>query len=258
MRTLVPLAATLLLLTSCGAVERPGDDAPDLEGHTFLSTGVTEDGSDRPLVDGSRLRLTFEDGRLSAQAGCNTMSGGYRTEDGRLVVEQLAMTQMGCPEELMEQDAWLADLLGGGPTVEADGDGLVLTSGSTVVTLLDRVVADPDRPLADTVWRVESLISGDAVSSTPGEAEASLTFHEDGTLEVDAGCNRGASSWSADGDTVTLGAVGLTRMACDDDRSALERAVMEVLEAVELQVEISADRLTLTGEDGKALGLRAD
>lgn len=253
----MPLVTLLLLLTSCGTVDGQGGSEPELEGRTFLSTGVTEDGADRPLVEGSQVRLSFESGRLSAQAGCNTMSGGYRTDGGRLVVEQLGMTQMGCPEDLMAQDTWLSGLLEDGPSVATDGDELVLTSGSTVVTLLDREVADPDRPLTGTVWSVESLISDDAVSSTPSGAEASLTFREDGTLEVDAGCNHGSGTWSQEEGTLIVGPVALTRMACQGARAELEAAVTEVLGSGELQVQIQADRLTLTGEDGKALGLRA-
>ena len=57
--------------------------------------------------------------------------------------------------------------------------------------------------------------------------------------------------------TLTVGPVALTRMACQGARAELEAAVTEVLGSGELQVQIQADRLTLTGEDGKALGLRA-
>lgn len=266
MRTLLPLAVLLLLLTSCGTVDGQGGAGPgaagrtfpsSLEGRTYLSTVVTEDGADRPLVEGSRVRLAFASGRVSAQAGCNTMAGDYRTDDGRLVVEQLSSTLMACSEELMRQDTWLSDLLEGGPSFTLDGDQLVLTSGATAITLLDRTVADPDRPLAGTVWRVDTLISQDAVSSTPRGAEASLTFGDGGTLEVHAGCNRGSGTWTSDGDTVTVSRVVLTQMACEGARAELERAVTDVLGAGRLQLEITADRLTLTGADGKGLGLRA-
>jgi heat shock protein HslJ len=45
-------------------------------------------------------------------------------------------------------------------------------------------------------------------------------------------------------------------MACEDDRMALERAVLSVLDGT-VAYEIKADRLTLTHPQGKGLGLRA-
>ncbi len=257
MRTALLLTMTVLLLSSCGDVTSRAGDAPDLTGRTFLSTGVADDGAPRDLVDGSRVRLTFEGGRLSAQAGCNTMFGGYEIDGDVLVVEGLGMTEMGCPGDLAEQDAWLSDVLTGRPSIAVDGDELTLTSGTTVVTLTDRVVADPDRPLVGSVWRVDSLISGDAVSSTPGDAQASLVFGDDGTVQVRGGCNTGSASYTAGEGTVTIGPVRMTRMACDDERGELETAVLRVLDAGELQVKIEAGRLTLTG-DGGGLGLKAD
>lgn len=257
MRTALLLTITVLLLSSCGDVTAPAGDAPDLAGRTFLSTGVTDDGAPHDLVEGSRIRLTFEDGRLSAQAGCNTMSGGYEIDGDVLVVEGLATTEMGCPDDLAEQDTWLSGVLTGRPSIAVDGEDLTLTFGTTVVTLTDRVVADPDRPLVGTVWRVDSLISGDAVSSTPGDAQASLVFGDDGTVQVRGGCNTGSASYTAAEGTVTIGPVRMTRMACDDERGELETAVLRVLDAGELQVTIEAGRLTLSG-DGGGLGLRAD
>jgi heat shock protein HslJ len=185
------------------------------------------------------------------------MNGGYRVVDGTLVVEQLATTEMGCPDELMDQDTWLADLLTAEPALAADGDQLTLTTASTVLTLVDREVADPDRPLVGTSWRVDSLISDDAVSSVPAGAEASMTFGEDGTVQVSPGCNRGSGSYTQGEGTVTVGPLALTRMACQGPPDELERAVLEVLQAGELTVDITAASLTLTAGD-KGLGLRAD
>lgn len=258
MRYAVTLAV-LLLLTSCGTATGPGGGAEDVDGRTFLSTQASEDGVPRDLVEGSRISITFEGGQLSAQAGCNTMLGGYEVDGNTLVVDGLAMTEMGCPEDLMAQDAWLAALLESGPALAVDGDTLILTGGSTVLTLQDREVADPDRPLTGTVWRVDSLISGDAVSTVPGEAEATLTFAEDGTVEVRGGCNQGSGEYTLedDGGTVDVGPVAMTLMACEGERGELEDHVLTVLNAGELTVQIVADRLTLSaGEVG--LGLTAE
>lgn len=247
----------VVVLTACGSVTGSGGESPDVEGRTFLSTGTAEDGSARELAEGSRISLSFEEGQLRATAGCNSMFGAYSLDGETLTAEQLAMTQMSCSEALMEQDTWLSDILTSGPALALDGDELTLTSGSTVITLLDRVVADPDRPLLGTEWRVDSLISGDAVSSVPAGAEATITFGEDGSVAVAPGCNRGSGSFEQGEGTVTVGPLALTRMACEGTRGELEAAVLEVLQAGELTTEIEAGQLTLRAGD-KGLGLRAD
>lgn len=275
MRAALPAVVLLtVLLSGCGTLggsgggsgEGPGgtdrgtDGAPEVDGRVFLSTGVTREGEPSGLVDGTRVRISFADGRVSVQAGCNTLFGGYRVEDGVLRVDAMGGTEMGCPEELMAQDTWLAELLEAGPGIAVDGDTLTLSGESAVLTLQDREVADPDRPLVGTVWRVDGLVSGDAVSSVPGGAQASLTLADDGTLAVHTGCNQGSGGYQLqdDGQTLVVGTLAMTLMACDDERGELESAVLGVLRAPELTVEITADTLTLSAPDGQALVLREE
>ena len=73
------------------------------------------------------------------------------------------------------------------------GDELVLEDGATVITLLDREVADPDLPLVGPVWTVTAIITGDAVSSVPEGVIATLVFTDDGLVMVNTGCNSGVA-----------------------------------------------------------------
>src|SRR5262245_63953243 len=56
-------------------------------------------------------------------------------------------------------------------TVAEAGDKLTLTSGTTVVSLQDREVAEPDLPLTGTTWTVDTLLAGGAASSIPDRSE---------------------------------------------------------------------------------------
>jgi heat shock protein HslJ len=106
--------------------------AAGLDGTTYVSTIV--EGHD--LVDGSTIRLSFEDGRLAAVAGCNTMSASYAVTDGRLAWTGPPMaTRMACPEDLMTQDGWLSGLLSDGVDVTLDGDDLALVAGDVTLHL---------------------------------------------------------------------------------------------------------------------------
>jgi heat shock protein HslJ len=221
----IALAASLAACTSA-AGPTPAPPA-GVAGRTFLSTSITDGGVDRPLVAGTRIRLDLRDGDLTASAGCNTMGARYHVDGQRLIVEQLSMTDMGCPAALGAQDTWLAQLLGAGPTIRLDGDELDLTSGTVVVRLMDRRVADPDRPLVGTAWTLESIIGGDAVSSVPSGAQpATLLFSSDGTVTVSTGCNQGSATWTRAGTGITFADLVLTKKACAGPGAALESAAI--------------------------------
>jgi putative lipoprotein len=51
-----------------------------------------------PLPDGRRPYLHFEADRVHGFAGCNRLTGGYRTEGTGLEFAQMAMTRMACAE----------------------------------------------------------------------------------------------------------------------------------------------------------------
>ena len=241
------------LLAGCAA-PAPADA---LDGTEWLSTAVTESGADRPLVDGTQIRLSFIDGQLGASAGCNTMGGAYRVEDGRLIVEGGGMTEMGCDEERHAQDDWLSGFLGSQPSLVQEGDKLTLTSGETVIALQDSELAEPDLPLTGTTWTVDSIITGDAVSSAPNGATATLVFTDDGRLEVDNGCNTGGGPYEVTDGTLRVGELMTTLRACDAPAAQLESAVMGVLSAEEIEYAIDAGSLALlVGDQG--LGLRGD
>jgi len=254
------LVATLALAACGGAAATPsreptpspepsGAPTAGLDGRTFLSTGITGHG----LVAGSQVRLAFQGGSLSANAGCNSMSGGYEVVGGRLEVGPMATTEMACEEPLMAQDQWLAAFLPDAGIV-LDGDTLTLDKDGVTLTLTDRVVADPDRPLLGTHWVVESLVSAGAVSSVPVGVTAALTF-SDGKVDVESGCNRGSGSAKVTDTTITFGPIATTRMACPEPAMAVETAVLAPLEG-EVTYAIEADTLMLEG-DGSGLVLRA-
>ena len=245
--------ASAVLVGACfgggSASAGPGGSSLDLDGRAFLSTDV----QGRTIVAGTTVRISFENGQLGASAGCNSMGGPYRIDGGRLVTGQLAMTEMACEPALMEQDRWVAELLGAS-AITLDGGTLTLANEQIRLTLLDREVADPDRPLLGTRWIVDGLISGDAVSSVPIGVTAALTF-SDGRVDVEAGCNEGGGPVQFGDGTLTFGPIGLTKKACEQVRMAVEQPVVNVLSG-SVDYEIEAGALTLRA-GGLGLILRA-
>jgi heat shock protein HslJ len=228
-----------------------GDLAALLAGTTYLSqsaTGIT-------LAPGAVLRISFDDGRISVSGGCNGMGGDVTFEGDTMTVGPMMSTQMACDQPLMDQDSAVQAFLTAGTTVAVDGDTLTLTGtfdgADASITLLDREVADPDRPLTDTAWTVTGVISSDAISSGWGSAVATLTI-VDGQAQVNAGCNTGFATVTVDeaAGTIAFGPLALTRMMCDDDAMRLEQEVSRVLTGT-ATYSIEAGSLTLmNGTDG--------
>jgi heat shock protein HslJ len=146
-------------------------------------------------------------------------------------------------------------LLAASPAITQDGDRITLATDDVTLVMLDREIADPDRPIEGTAWEVTSLINADAVSSVPEGASILL---EDGTASVQTGCNSGSGTYevSEDGTSVTFGPIAITKMACMDEQvTELEAAVLAVLDGT-ATVEIEAGSLTLTNGDA-GLGFTA-
>jgi heat shock protein HslJ len=260
-RVVVALAA--VTLAACGrtggtAAGGPpsepavADSVADAVGRTYVSTGVTVKGEPRPLVEGSRIRLALDEGSVGADAGCNHLGGTYEMDGDRLVVAGLAGTEMGCdPAALMDQDSWLANLLTAGPVVAVEGDRLTLTSGDTVVSMVDVESAEPDRPLRGTRWVLESYGGSkpdDTVSSVPAGVRSTLRL--DGLRAwVSPGCNDGSARYTLGGSTLRLEDIAITRAGCLDEPGDVEGAVLTVLRAG-VTWRIDGDVLTLTSPAG--------
>ena len=250
MNRLSIIVLTLMIASACGSP--PGSS---VDGRTFLSTRVTDNGADRPLAPGTRIRLRFEAGTLSASAGCNLMSGSYRVQDRVLVATITQTTEMGCDDVRFKQDDWLAGFLGAKPIVELTGNDLVLRAGPTVITLLDRTLADPDLPLVGPTWTVVSVLAGSTASSVPAGAVATLTFTGDGRVDVKTGCNSGSGPYIATPSQLQFGPLALTKRACiDPAATALEAAIVAVIGSGTVDYRIEASTLTLEA-GGRGLGL---
>ncbi|MET7403021.1 META domain-containing protein [Dactylosporangium sp. NPDC005572] len=253
MRRIAALAGALLTLAGCAQAggADPAQQAP--WGTTYTATAVTEQGAPRPLADGTRIELRFmRDGRLIASAGCNQLSGKARIAAERLRVDELASTEIGCDPARHEQDRWLAAFLERGPAWRLAGDRLTLDAGGTTLDL----VAGTPRPLAGPRWVVDTLVTGEVAGSVPAGVEAWLTFGTDGRVTGSDGCNQLGGAYTAEGSTIRFADLVTTKMACQDERAAVESAVLRVLRG-EVRSAIDGDHLTLTASDGTGLRLRA-
>jgi heat shock protein HslJ len=260
----VVLALPLLLVaTGCGDSDADsgpvGRTVPDLDGTSWIATGITEHGQPRALVPGSELRVEFDEGNISINAGCNGMGGNYTlSEEAELRTGTLSGTMMACDQPLMDQDQWLSSTVFAEPLVATlDGDTLTLSREGLELVLTDREVAAPDMLLEGTTWQLDGISTGNTVSSVPaGTTTPTFVLAADGTVTLHTGCNTGRSTATVSGSTMTLGPVMTTKMACADRAGReTEAAVLAVLDGA-VEWSITEKTLTLT-KAGQGLVYRA-
>ena len=252
----VVLALPLLLLTACGDDNAPsgatGRTVPDLDGTSWIATGITEHGKSRALVPGSELRVDFTDGSISINAGCNGMGGSYTlSPDAEIGTGTLMGTEMACAQDLMDQDAWLSGTVFASPlSVAVEGKTLTLSREGLELVLTDRAAVSPDALLEGTPWQLDGIRTGESVSSVPVAAQVpTLTVASDGTVTLHTGCNGGRSTAAVEGATITFGPVMTTKMACADKAGRqTEASVLAVLDGA-VEWSISEKTLTLTKGD---------
>ena len=145
--TMLATAALLAVtLAGCGDEDPTtmADDAPaelsrdDLDGRAFSSVRV--DG--HQLVGDTQIRLAFVGDEVRADAGCNHLFGTWAVDGGALTASDMGGTEMGCPDGLNDQDAWLTEFLSAGPDVVLDGDTLTLSKDGVVVELVEQDLPD--------------------------------------------------------------------------------------------------------------------
>jgi heat shock protein HslJ len=257
-RLLALLAAPLLLLASCGSqtADGPGaGGAADAPSGPYLSTTVTVDGQDHPLVDGKQIRLVVDNGQLALSAGCNQMGGPATWSGDTVTLGVMAMTEMGCAEPLMAQDAWIADFFSGTLKVATDGDDFTLTKDGTAMTFTPEI-PPAAAPLAGTRWTLTSIGSGGSpdatVSSVPAGVDSGFQIDGD-QISIWPGCNTGSGKVVVGDSTISATRIATTMMACTDERGDVEQEVLAFFNSGSLDFVIDGDTLTLTASDGKFL-----
>ena len=111
-------------------------------------------------------------------------------------------------------------------------------------------LGDADQAVGPT-WQLVSL------GADAADAEATLTFGDDGRVFGTTGCNRyfGSYELASDG-ALTLTGVGSTRMACPPAEMAQETRFLDALNGAQ-RVVVTGDRLALATTGGPQLTFRA-
>jgi heat shock protein HslJ len=81
------------------------------------------------------LKFDAEKKTVSGSTGINRLAGGYKLDENKLKIGNLAMTKMAGPEELMKQETEFVKALESVDSWKRTGDRLELMSGDKVVAV---------------------------------------------------------------------------------------------------------------------------
>lgn len=105
-----------------------------------------------------------------------------------------------------------------------------------------------DHPLEDTLWTLTGIVRGEDVAEPVGMKPVTLTF-SDGTLHAEA-CNIINGEAIADGDTLQVGPLASTKMACESEEEMLQEGQFVAGLESALSYEIDGSQLVITTAGG--------
>lgn len=231
-------------------------DKSQLSGYWALKTLEGEKAEN--VFKGSLPSLSFDFDKNSVfgNSGCNSYFGEFSlNEKNEFSAPRLAGTLMLCTDENKEPEFLKA--LGTEKLLLQIDNNNVLTFKQGDKTLLEFVKgnapvvnAEDQAVNAETLagsWVLESLANEDA-NTLFADKKPTIVFNADGSVNGNAGCNNYRSNYNLTDNTLSIGNMMMTRMACPSLEG--EGKYSKALSTSPLQATISGNKLILA-QDGK-------
>lgn len=243
---MIGIVAAVTLLAGCGA-EASADALTNSEWELDELNG-------RDVLDDVSVTMFLgADGELSGSGGCNRYVGTWETEDNyQITLEASGTTMMACDEPIAGQEQAFLDALAAAVRFDLERDKLELYDSE------GRAVAEFDRlrpaSLTRTRWEATAITDGQqgVVPLLEGTTITALFEGADDRLSGSAGCNTYMTSFSHDGDEISIETPATTRMACDQPIMDQEVQFLQALEQAST-LELGHETLYLRAEDGALL-----
>lgn len=249
MRSLALVSMLALLGVGCLG----SDFADSIQGPWEMTSGSV-DGETIPLVQSHPVTINFDDGDVTGTASCNGYGGTYELNGSSIDMGSLAMTEMACfPDETMTAEQMFAVAITRVDLVSLDSH--LTLSGEGVELTFEAIEPVPTSDLTNTVWVLDSLIDGEAVSSVEGE-RATLELFTDGSILGGTGCRLLTGHYEIEGAEVLFTEFS-AKGECPSELTAQDGHVVTVL-GDGFRAEIEGRRLTLWSVGDLGLVYTAD
>ncbi len=236
-----PPAATPDAAVTPPATTPDASAAADLEGTTWRLVEYGPVDTTIAAVADPPVTATFDaGGKLGGMAGCNSYFATYTLDGQSFTTSGVGSTEMACLDEgrMQQESAYLAALRAA-TALERAGDRLTIDydGGRLHFTLMEPPAA---APLEGTTWQLETFIAGETARSTLAGTTITAVF-ADGKVGGSAGCNQYSADYTLTGETLVVGEIITTKIACDAAIMAEEEEFVSALQA--------ASRLAIAGRE---------
>jgi heat shock protein HslJ len=258
LRPVIAALAALLLVAACGGASvttAPSEPPAGLDPEDpwqLTAWSINGEPLEPELTDDARITLVVEGSNVSGESACNQYFGEFTLVGGRVTLGGLGGTEMACAEPIMALETSYLARLAQVDAARMDGQDLVLT-GAQLELRFAPLEPPPAAELVATEWVLDSLVRGDAISSTVGRP-ATLMLDADGSFEASTGCRSLVGRYVVSGDKiefVELGADG----DCGADIVEQDGHVIDVLEGG-FRAAVDGQQLRLTGDGDTGLVYR--
>jgi heat shock protein HslJ len=193
-----------------------------------------------PVPNPQNFSIIFQDeGLMTIQADCNTVSASYLIDSGQLRIILGPSTMAFCGEDSLDV-AFLNHLskTTSGTVNENGGlrlftsDGVTLGFANAGLPALPVTDAAVD-VIANILWQWQDLVETDppAQSLVPNPENYTIGFHYDGTVTIQADCNNILGTYELNGNHIVI-AMGLTTMVFCGEES-LDQQFLTFLDEVD-------------------------
>jgi heat shock protein HslJ len=246
------MRALILMFLLAGCSILTNGASASLDGDWRLQAG-TNQGQPVPIVAGSTINLKIDGTQVGGTAACNRYGGQIHVSGNDVTFSEMIQTLMGCADPVTESETAYMTALQNVTTAERSGNAMVL-SGPGVELRFALIPPVANATLVGTVWVLDSIISGDAVSSTVGE-RATLQLNADGTFSASTGCGDVSGTYTVSGMLVQATLNPYDTIGCADGLGDQDSHVLKVI-SDRFSASVQGESLTLTAGE-KGLGYRA-
>jgi heat shock protein HslJ len=219
-----------------------------------------DSGGETVVPDPKDYSVVFQDeGLMTIQADCNTVSASYLIDSGQLRIILGPSTMAFCGEESL--DVTFLNHLSKATSGTVDENGRMKLFTSEGVTLNFDNAGAPTFPVSDTelnaianiIWQWRDLVETQPTgqSNLPNPEDYMIGFRYDGSVTVQADCNNLLGSYELQGGKITITLGPTTMVDCGEE--SLDQQFLTFLEAVD-SYRLEGSRLELYSKNGAALG----
>ncbi|MDX9864210.1 MAG: META domain-containing protein [Anaerolineaceae bacterium] len=196
---------------------------PDsLQNTKWVASGIFVDGEMTTNPLDSKITAQFEDGRISGQSACNQYSADYTLEENNSINFSASMsTLMACEPAVNQREQEFLTALQAVTRYRMDENTLELldANGDVQIAWQTRAEAAVPAELLNTVWRWTAYEDTAGLNdiTVPDPSKYTLEFQADGSVLIQADCNRATGSVNIENGSLNY-IPGLTTLAaCGPD-----------------------------------------